>query len=255
MVGGGIGEAAHPHHLHLHQRGEGRGVDPIANLAGGLSLHYPRLELFPKLSQKLARTLDQVLLGLEFRAERFDNKAGAGIVMGRYATVVINNAGALTTTSVLDEDAVSSLEYLIDVNVSGLIRVAQAFAPVLRKNGGGALAQVNSVVSIKAFAAFTTYSASKAASYSVTQALREQLQAQGTHVISIHPGPIATDMGDDAGFTAIAEPPSVVAETLFDALEKKQFHVFPDSMARTIWEQYVGYARNILESETEPVAH
>lgn len=170
-------------------------------------------------------------------------------------TVVINNAGALTTSTALDEDAVSSLEFLVDVNVSGLLRIAQAFAPVLEKNGGGALAQVNSVVSIKAFPAFATYSASKAASYSITQSLREQLQPQGTHVISVHPGPIATDMGDQAGLTAIAEPPSVVAEALFDALEKKEFHVFPDSMARGFWQQYQGYAESALEPGGELVAH
>ena len=170
-------------------------------------------------------------------------------------TVVINNAGALTTTTALDEDVVSSLEYLIDVNASGLLRVAQAFAPVLQKNGGGALAQINSVVSIKAFPAFATYSASKAASYSITQALREQLQPQGTHVLSVHPGPIATDMGDEAGLTAIAEPPSVVAEALFDALEKKEFHVFPDTMAKSFWEQYSSYAQNVLEAEPELAAH
>lgn len=171
------------------------------------------------------------------------------------ATVVINNAGALTTTTALDEDVVSSLEYLIDINVSGLLRVAQAFAPVLQKNGGGALAQINSVVSIKAFPEFATYSASKAASYSITQALREQLKPQGTHVISVHPGPIATDMGDEAGLTAIAEPPSVVAEALFDALERKEFHVFPDTMAKSFWQPYSVYAQNVLEAEQELAAH
>ncbi len=170
-------------------------------------------------------------------------------------TIVVNNAGALTMTTALDEDAVSSLEYLVDVNVSGLIRVAQAFSPILKNNGGGVLAQVNSVVSTKAFPISATYSASKAASYAVTQALREQLRPQGTEVVSIHPGPIATDMGKEAGLENIAEPPSVVAEAFFDALQSKEFHVFPDTMAKQIWEQYRGYAESVIEPELELAAH
>ena len=58
--------------------------------------------------------------------------------------------------------------------------MAQAFAPVLKKNGGGALVQLNSIASMKNFAPFTTYSASKAAAYSVTQGLRDELAEQGT---------------------------------------------------------------------------
>ena len=40
--------------------------------------------------------------------------------------------------------------------------------PVLQANGGGVFGQLNSVVSLKSFSAFSTYSASKAASYSYT---------------------------------------------------------------------------------------
>ncbi|NET62651.1 MAG: SDR family NAD(P)-dependent oxidoreductase, partial [Symploca sp. SIO2E6] len=105
--------------------------------------------------------------------------------------IVINNAGVLKNASPLDEHAIVALSFEIDVNVNGLIRVAQAFAPALKQNGGGALVQLNSVASIKNFADFATYSASKAASYSITQALRDKLAEQGTAVVSVHPGPIA----------------------------------------------------------------
>jgi len=71
-------------------------------------------------------------------------------------------------------------QYEQDINVYGLIRMARAFAPVLKANGGGALVQLNSVASIKSFEALATYSASKAASYSITQALRALLKEQGT---------------------------------------------------------------------------
>jgi NAD(P)-dependent dehydrogenase (short-subunit alcohol dehydrogenase family) len=167
----------------------------------------------------------------------------------RDVQLVVNNAGVLKTAGPLAPDAIDALRFEIDVNVYGLVRMAQAFAPVLAANGGGAFVQLNSVVSLKSFADFATYSASKAASYSITQALRERLKEQGTQVVSVHPGPIATDMGDAAGLTAVAEPPSVVADAIVTALAAGEFHVFPDTMAKKFWAAYEGFARAIVEPE------
>ena len=162
--------------------------------------------------------------------------------------VVVNNAGAFQAASPLDETAIATLDFQMNINVYGLIHMAQAFAPVLKANGGGVFAQLNSVVSIKTFSNFATYSASKAASYSITQALRELLSEQGTTVLSVHPGPIATDMGDAAGLTEIAEPPTLVAEGIIAALKAGEFHVFPDTMAKQIGGVYQSFATNVVEA-------
>ncbi len=164
------------------------------------------------------------------------------------ADIVINNAGVLKTSNPLASDAIESLKFEIEANVSGLIRVAQAFAPVLKANGGGALVQLNSVASLKAFADFSTYSASKAASYSITQSLRDSLAEQGTHVVSVHPGPIATDMANSAGLGEIAESPKLVADAIFEAIENKEFHAFPDSMAKQVGAAYDSFAKSVVEA-------
>ena len=163
--------------------------------------------------------------------------------------VVVNNAGVLTSTDPLQKNALESLNYEMDINVGGLIRMAQAFAPILKTNGGGAFVQLNSVASMKNFTPFTTYSASKAAAYSVTQGLRELLNEQGTQVVSVHPGPIATDMVKEAGLHDIAEPPSLVADSIIAALNNGNFHAFPDSMARQIQDVYQNYATNVVEAD------
>lgn len=163
--------------------------------------------------------------------------------------VVINNAGIARPNDVLTKDAFDQYDAEHRTNVLGWLHVAQAFAPVLKANGGGALVQLNSVASIKSFADFATYSASKAASYSLTQALREKLAGQQTAVVSVHPGPIKTDMADEVGLGDIAEPPSLVAESLFDALRNGDFHVFPDSMAKQFQAAYEGFAAAVVEGE------
>lgn len=163
-------------------------------------------------------------------------------------TIVINNAGVLRTATALDAGAIEALAYEIEVNVNGLLRMAQAFAPVLKKNGGGAFGQLNSVASVKAFPGFSTYCASKAAAYSLTQSLRELLAEQGTHVLSIHPGPIATDMANDAGLAQIAEPASLVGEGIVAALKAGDFHLWPDTMAKQVGGAYADFARNVVEA-------
>ncbi len=161
-------------------------------------------------------------------------------------SLVVSNAGVLRTATAVADDAIENLQYEIDVNVFGLIRMARAFAPVLAENGGGAFVQLNSVASLKCFPPFATYSASKAAAYSITQGLKETLGEQGTHVLSVHPGPIDTGMASDAGLED-TDPPSVVADGIVAALAAGDFHLFPDRMAKDFWQAYEGFAKNVVE--------
>ncbi len=169
--------------------------------------------------------------------------------VARDVTLVVNNAGVLKSNALLSEGTLDSLAFEMDVNVYGLIRVAQAFAPIVKANGGGAFVQLNSIVSLRSFPGIATYAASKAASYSITQALRSLLREDGIQVVSVHPGPIATDMARDGGFDERAEPATVVASAIADALNAGRFHVFPDSIARQLGGEYENFAANIIETE------
>jgi short-subunit dehydrogenase len=82
----------------------------------------------------------------------------------------------------------------MEVNYFGLLRMCRAFAPILAANGGGTLINVLSILSRVAHPAVGSYSASKAAAFSLTQAVRAELQAQGTRVIGVLPAYVATDM-------------------------------------------------------------
>lgn len=227
-------------------RGIGRAiVDSL--LAHGAAKVYAAVRNLASVAE-LAATADGRVVPLMLDLSDVSTVAAAATVAND-VELVINNAGVLKVTGPLEPTALAALDYEIDVNVKGLLRVAQAFASVLAFNGGGAFVQLNSVVSVKSFSNFATYSASKAAAYSLTQALRDALAGQGTHVMSVHPGPIATDMGNEAGLGDIAEPPEVVAEAIIAGLKSGQFHVFPDSMAKQIWEAYAGFARTVIEAE------
>ncbi len=164
--------------------------------------------------------------------------------------IVVNNAGILKLANPLSDDVEEVFNQELTINTFGLIRMAKAFVPVLEKNAGGAFVQLNSVASVRNFVDFTTYSASKAAAYSITQGLRDSVVDKGITVLSVHPGPIATDMAINAGMGDMAEPASLVSEGIVNALKAGDFHLFPDSIAQNIWEAYQSFASSVIEAPT-----
>lgn len=214
-------------------------------LAGGVAKVYAAVRKLSSADVLVDQYGDRVV-PIEFDLEK-PATIEAAAKTASDVTLVVNNAGVLRTATPLAEDAVDTLKFEMNVNVYGLMRVAQAFAPVLKKNGGGGFVQLNSVASLRSFPDFATYAASKAASYSITQALQAMLSGDGIQVVSVHPGPIATDMASAAGLEEDAEPPSLVADAIVDALLTGKFHVFPDSTAKQIGEAYDSFAKNIVE--------
>ncbi len=139
--------------------------------------------------------------------------------------------GMTTKPHPLDGNAIEALKTEMDVNVYGLMAMAQAYAPILKKNSGKktAFVQINSVASFRCSGKdVATYSATKAAAYSVTQALAEELAPQGVRVLSVHPGPVRTEMLPER-LRALAAAPAAVAEEVVRALaDGTPLHVFPD---------------------------
>ena len=165
--------------------------------------------------------------------------------------VVVSNAGILQQAKVLDDDIIKNFEEELKVNVYGLLHMAKAFAPVLKANGGGVFVQLNSVASLKSFPYFASYCASKAAAYSFTQALKNDLAEQSTHVLSVHPGPIKTDMARQANMEDTGQPASVVSEGIIQSLKTGDFHLFPDTMAKQFEDAYKNFAQRVVEANPE----
>jgi NAD(P)-dependent dehydrogenase (short-subunit alcohol dehydrogenase family) len=145
-------------------------------------------------------------------------------------TLLINNAGALTSYNVL---ATSQADFDADfrTNVHGTLAVIKAFLPVLElAQDGATIVNVLSLTSLASFPALGGYSASKAAAYSVTQALRPQLKAKHIDLLAVLPGPIDTDM-----VKALPMPKTSPAETakgVLAGIARGEEEIFPDPMAQ-----------------------
>jgi NAD(P)-dependent dehydrogenase (short-subunit alcohol dehydrogenase family) len=118
----------------------------------------------------------------------------------------------------------------MEVNFLGTFAVTQAFAPVLAKNGGGAIANLNSVVSFVAFPIVAAYSASKAATHSLTQVTRAMLRGQNTQVFGVYPGPIDTRMS--AGLPLEKTSPADAARAIVAGIVAGDEEIFPDTMSQ-----------------------
>ena len=118
--------------------------------------------------------------------------------------ILINNAGVESGGYGAPSLAISPIDAArqeMETNYLGLLAMSQAFAPILKQNGGGALVNMLSVASWYSYPALGSYCASKAAAWSITNSIRIELRAQGTLVIGVHAGFIDTEL-----VSAIAGP-------------------------------------------------
>lgn len=146
--------------------------------------------------------------------------------------LVVNNAGVLLGGRLIAAADLSAARQEMEVNYFGLLRMSRAFAPILAANGGGTLINLLSILSRMANPAGGGYSASKAAAFSLTQAVRAELHSQGTRVIGVLPGFVDTAMAE--GVSAPKIQPSEVVRATLDALETDQEEVYPGEQASQI---------------------
>ncbi|WP_295140152.1 SDR family oxidoreductase [uncultured Reyranella sp.] len=147
-------------------------------------------------------------------------------------TLVINNAGIIRGSGFLGEKGVEAVRAELETNFFGPVNVSRAFAPILARNGGGAIVNVLSALSWVAFPSSSTYSASKAAAWAFSNGLRNELRGQGTQVLALHVGYMDTDMV--RGIAAPKSKPEDVARQVLEALEAGQSEILADEVSRRI---------------------
>jgi NAD(P)-dependent dehydrogenase (short-subunit alcohol dehydrogenase family) len=145
------------------------------------------------------------------------------------ATIVINNAGVSGPRSLL-ASSLEEVRAVYEANVFGPLAIARAFAPVLARNGGGALVDIHSALSWLATPG--AYSSTKAALWSVTNSLRLELAAQGTQVTGAHLG--YTDTPMIAALDVPKSDPRDIVAAIYDGLEAGELEILADDTSRRV---------------------
>jgi len=159
-------------------------------------------------------------------------------------TLLLNNAGVLASMSVLTSEP-SKLRQDLDVNYYGVLDLVRAFLPALEKKAtkGAAIVNVLSVASLANMPALGGYSVSKAAAWSLTQALRGELRPRGIRVHAVFPGPIDTDM--IRGFDMAKASAESVAKAILDGVSEGKDDIAPDAMSSSVLETFTRDPRAI----------
>jgi len=144
-------------------------------------------------------------------------------------TVLVNNAGT-AQGGLLGKQSSARAE--MEVNYFGTHAMCSQFAPVLGANGGGCIVNIISLLAFVSMPSIGTYSASKAALHSFTQGLRGVLAKQGTKVIGVYPGPVATRMTEGLQMP-LATPEGVAQEVIAGVIVNAE-EIYPDEMSKGV---------------------
>lgn len=147
-------------------------------------------------------------------------------------TLVINNAGVGHVGGFLADDSEAVARRQLETNYFGMLRVSKAFAPILKRNGGGGLINVLSIASWVNNGFLAAYSASKSAAWSLTNALRYELAGQNTQVLALHMGFVDTDLV--RGLDRPKATPEEIVNQALDGLEAGAEEVLGDEWTREV---------------------
>ncbi|MYM68437.1 SDR family NAD(P)-dependent oxidoreductase [Pseudoduganella sp. FT55W] len=146
---------------------------------------------------------------------------------------LLNNAGiARYEKSVLDPAGLDDAHAMFDTNYFGTVRVTQAFAPALLRNGAGAILNVLSVASWIAKPLLAAYAASKSAEWSFTNALRVELKETDILVSGMHVGFIDTDLTKDLQVAKLTA--ESVVNTALDGIEGGLEEIIIDDVSKAV---------------------
>ena len=147
-------------------------------------------------------------------------------------SVLVNNAGAYLGHTLMTSEDMSVMRMEMEVNCFGMIAMCRAFAPILEKNGGGAIANVNSAGGIATSPIMGGYSPSKFAARSAATCIRAELEPVGTQVTTLIVGSVDTRMAASV-IGAKATPEAIAVEGLL-AIENNIDEWDTDPMAINI---------------------
>lgn len=145
--------------------------------------------------------------------------------------VLVNNAGVSVTAN-FEEHTLDDLRWIVGINLWGVIHGCKFFLPELRKADEAHIVNVSSMFGFLGVPTQSAYCATKFAVRGLSEALYVELHDSSIGVTSIHPGGVATNIGesmrsydDDLREATVAglarsRPPEAVAKAIVRAIER-----------------------------------
>jgi len=171
--------------------------------------------------------------------------------------VVVNNAGVAQEGTLVSNLSTKDFEWLLDINMWGMIHGSRAFLPYLRQQKTASLVNISSIFGMIGVPGMSSYSVSKFAVRAFSEALylEERIHKTGVVVSSVHPGGINTNIAKsargngqsqvDAMEKALVMPPKKAARIIVKGIQRKKSRILVGLDAYLIY--YLDkYARGLL---------
>ncbi len=113
--------------------------------------------------------------------------------------MVFNNAGVATSQTVAGA-AVEDDDWVLEINLGGVVNGVRAFLPILERQGTGVIVNTSSVFGLLGIPGQSAYCASKFAVRGFTDSLRQELRGTGVRAVTVHPGGVRTNIARNARF-------------------------------------------------------
>lgn len=183
-------------------------------------------------------------------SKREEMHAWADAVVAKHGKVnmIFNNAG-VAHGATIEATSYEDFEWIMGINFWGVVYGTKAFLPHLKAAGEeGHVINISSVFGLIAVPTQGTYNASKFAVRGFTEALRQELEIQGSPVSasSVHPGGIKTNIASSARVDDSAE--SITGQNKEESLKsfEKLFRTTPEIAAKVILKGVEKNARRVL---------
>lgn len=144
--------------------------------------------------------------------------------------VIINNAG-VTMTGDFEDMTLDEFDWIMGINVDGVVTGTKAFLPHLIESGDGHVVNISSLFGLVSMPGQSAYNASKYAVRGFTEALREEMLINGhkVGVTCVHPGGIKTGIARNGRKTAGQN-----SEAIDRLFEEKLARMTPEKAAKII---------------------
>jgi NAD(P)-dependent dehydrogenase (short-subunit alcohol dehydrogenase family) len=145
-----------------------------------------------------------------------------------HVDVLCNNAG-VAVLGPPEGVPMDDWEWILQVNVLGLVRGVRVFVPAMLERGRGHVVNTASIAGTWAYSwDAAPYITSKFAAYGFSEALARRLKPHGIGVSVLCPGLVSTNLAETARFSGVPEP------------QQAEWSYFPPDMQQAVQPEEVG---------------
>ncbi len=178
-----------------------------------------------------------------------DVQAAAGWLQQHWGgvDVVINNAGVAQMGGI-DAASEADWQWIVDINLLGVVRGCRVFTPMLRAQGGGQLVNIASMAGLVHMPHASAYNATKAAVVALSETLQLELEADNIVVTVVCPAFFRTALAQnmrasDPKLEAMTRRlverarigPEDIARQVFEGVQRGDSHILTHPDARRSW--------------------